>query len=95
MTVVLQKRGPHCTAHLHSTTLTMAAADDTTFNGAAESIGTAIGIGTFGTVNPYPTQPSQHELMTLSYDVSLMDRFFVAIFISRLHREVRQTLHPY
>ena len=76
----------------------MAAAHDTAFDGATEAIGTTttIGIGTIGSVTPYPTQLSQHELRTLSYDVlSLMDKFLIAAFISRLEKEVSQTLHPY
>ena len=96
---VLQKMGPHCTAHLHSTTLTMTAAHDTSFNGVTKAT-TMIGFGpgSVGSVTLHPTQPSQHKLIMIevSYDVlSLLDDIIVAIFISRLEREVSQTLHPY
>ena len=80
----------------------MAAAHDTALNGATKAT-TMIGIGTgtIGSVTPHPTQPSHHELIMIevSYDVlSLLDdilKAYIYPFISRLEREVSQTLHPY
>ena len=77
----------------------MAAAHDTPLNGATQATTMiCFGTGTVGAVTPHPTQPSQHKLIMIevSYDVlSLLDDIIVAIFISRLEREVSQTLHPY